>query len=126
MKESTMKQAVAGTVPAAPYSPGIVSSGRVLHVSGQGPLVDGEVVDGTIEQQTRLTLENVERVLAAAGATRADVVRCGVYLADLGDFAAMNAVYAEFFPAPLPARTTIGCQLLGIKVEIDCVAVVEG
>jgi len=119
-----MKQAVAGTVPAAPYSPGIVSSGRLVHVSGQGPLVDGTVVGGTIEEQTRLTLENVERVLEAAGATRADVVRCGVYLADLDDFAAMNEVYAAFFPAPLPARTTIGCALLGIKVEIDCVAVV--
>jgi 2-iminobutanoate/2-iminopropanoate deaminase len=67
-------------------------------------------------------------VLAAAGATPADVVRVGVYLEDLGDFAAMNAVYERFFAqaapdAPLPARTTIGAGLLGIKVEIDCVAV---
>jgi 2-iminobutanoate/2-iminopropanoate deaminase len=51
------------------------------------------------------------------------VVRVGVFLADLGDFAAMNSVYERVFPAPLPARTTVGAQLPGIKVEIDCVAV---
>ena len=119
-----MKQAVAGTVPAASYSPGIVSSGRLVHVSGQGPLVDGEVVEGTIEQQTELTLENLAAVLAAAGTSPVDVVRCTVYLQDLDDFDAMDRVYARFFPAPLPARTTIGCELRGIKVEIDCVAAV--
>lgn len=126
-----MKQAVAGTTPAAPYSPGILARGTALWVSGQGPLRDGVVVPGTIEQETALTLENVAAVLAAGGAGVADVVRVGVYLADLDDFAAMNAVYSEFFRArggeemPLPARTTIGAGLLGIKVEIDCVAVVE-
>lgn len=126
-----MKQAVHGTTPAAPYSPGILARGTTLWVSGQGPLRDGAVVPGTIEQETALTLENVAAVLAAGGAGVADVVRVGVYLADLDDFAAMNAVYAEFFRArggegaPLPARTTIGAGLLGIKVEIDCVAVVE-
>jgi 2-iminobutanoate/2-iminopropanoate deaminase len=121
-----MKQAVAGTTPAAPYSPGIVAGGRTLWVSGQGPLRDGRVVSGTIEEETQLTLENVAAVLADAGATGADVVRVGVYLQDLGDFAAMNAVYEAFFrafDAPLPARTTIEAGLNGIKVEIDCVAV---
>ncbi len=124
-----MKQAVQGTTPAAPYSPGIVATGTTVWVSGQGPLRDGAVVAGTIEEETRLTLENVAAVLAAAGATPADVVRVGVYLQDLDDFAAMNAVYEQFFRSrsgegvPLPARTTIGAGLLGIKVEIDCVAV---
>ncbi len=69
-------------------------------------------------------LENLATVLAQAGASLADVVRCGVYLADLGDFAAMNAVYARTFPDPKPARTTVGAALVaGFKVEIDCVAV---
>lgn len=124
-----MKQAVTGTTPAAPYSPGIVAQGRTLWVSGQGPLRDGAPVPGTIEQETQLTLENVAAVLAAGGATVADVVRVGVYLEQLADFPAMNAVYERFFAArapgaPLPARTTVGAALLGIKVEIDCVAVV--
>lgn len=124
-----MKQAVQGTTPAAPYSPGIVATGTTVWVSGQGPLRDGRVVSGTIEEETRLTLENVAAVLDAAGATPADVVRVGVYLQDLEEFAAMNEVYERFFRsgsgagAPLPARTTIGAGLLGIKVEIDCVAV---
>jgi 2-iminobutanoate/2-iminopropanoate deaminase len=107
------------------YSPGIVAEGRFVYVSGQGPIDDGVTTPGTIEEETRLTLENVMRVLASAGAGPADVVRCGVYLADISDFAAMNAVYERYFPDPRPARTTIGAALAGgIKVEIDCVAVV--
>jgi len=78
-----------------------------------------------VAAETRLALENVFRILAAAGAGPADVVRCGVYLVDIGDFDEMNAVYAEAFPTPRPARTTIQVAGLpgGIKVEIDCVAV---
>ena len=118
-----MREPVSGGTPAGPYTPGIIASGRQLYVSGQGPLREGAVVSGTIEEETRLTLENVGVVLRNAGASFADVVRVGIYLADLDDFAAMNAVYAEFFDEPRPARTTIGAALLGIKVEIDCIAV---
>ncbi|ADB53292.1 RidA family protein [Conexibacter woesei] len=123
-----MKQPVAGTTPAASYSPGMLASGRTLYVSGQGPLDGGEVVSGTIEQETQLTLENLARVLADGGATPADVVRVGIFLADLDEFDAMDAVYKRFFAdaapgAALPARTTVGAALRGIKVEIDCVAV---
>jgi 2-iminobutanoate/2-iminopropanoate deaminase len=118
-----MKRALSGTTPGGAYSPGIVAEGRVIYVSGQGPLRDGEVVAGTIEEQTELVLENLAKVLAQAGASLADVVRCGVFLADLDDFAAMNEVYARAFPEPLPARTTVGANLPEIKVEIDCVAV---
>jgi 2-iminobutanoate/2-iminopropanoate deaminase len=118
-----MKRAVEGTTPAGAYSPGVIAEGRFVYVSGQGPLRDGEPVTGTIEEETRLVLENLGSVLAAAGADYADVVRCGVFLADLADFEAMNAVYATFFDDPQPARTTVGAQLPGIKVEIDCVAV---
>jgi 2-iminobutanoate/2-iminopropanoate deaminase len=121
-----MKQAVTGAAlpPAAgAYSAGIVAEGRLVFVSGQGPLRDGQIVRGTIEEETEIVLDNLRTIVEAAGATLADVVRVGVFLADLGDFAAMNAVYERRFPAPLPARTTVGAQLPGIKVEIDCVAV---
>jgi 2-iminobutanoate/2-iminopropanoate deaminase len=120
------KRVVSGTQPAGAYSPGVIAEGRFVYVSGQGPLRDGEVVSGTIEEETELVLENVASVLAEAGASLADVIRCGVFLADLDDFAAMNEVYGRTFPEPLPARTTVGAQLPGIKVEIDCVAVLPG
>ena len=121
------KRAIGGSRPAGAYSPGIVAEGRFVYVSGQGPLRDGAVVGETVAEQTRITLENLTAVLAEAGATLADVVRCGVFLADIGDFAAMNDVYAEHFPQPLPARTTVGAALAaGMKVEIDCVAVLPG
>jgi len=118
-----MKRAVSGTKPAGAYSPGVMAEGRFVYVSGQGPLRDGEPAPGTIEEETELVLENLATVLAEAGATMADVVRCGVFLADIEDFAAMNAAYERAFPHPLPARTTVGAILPGIKVEIDCVAV---
>jgi reactive intermediate/imine deaminase len=117
------KQPVAGSRPAGAYSPGIIAEGRFLYVSGQGPLRDGVVVGETTGEQTRITLENLAAVLAAAGAGPDDVVRCGVFLADMADFAEMNGVYGEFFADPLPARTTVGAALAGFRVEIDCVAV---
>jgi 2-iminobutanoate/2-iminopropanoate deaminase len=120
-----MKRAVQGTTPAGAYSPGVIAEGRFLYVSGQGPLRDGAVVNGTIEEETRLVMENLGAVLAAAGASYADIVRCGVFLADLDDFAAMNNVYSSYFEEPLPARTTVGAHLPEIKVEIDCVAVLD-
>jgi len=117
------KRAVGGTQPVGAYSPGIVAEGRFAYVSGQGPLRDGVVSGDTIQEQTRVALGNIAAVLASAGASLADVVRCGVFLADMADFHGMNDVYAEFFPDPLPARTTVGATLPGILVEIDCVAV---
>ena len=117
------KRAVGGTQPVGAYSPGIVAEGRFAYVSGQGPLRDGVVSGDTIQEQTRVALGNIAAVLASAGASLADVVRCGVFLADMADFRGMNDVYAEFFPEPLPARTTVGATLPGILVEIDCVAV---
>jgi 2-iminobutanoate/2-iminopropanoate deaminase len=119
------KTPVQGTTPAGAYSPGIIAEGRFLYVSGQGPLIDGNYQPAAIEEETRLTLENVGRILASAGAGWSDVVRCGVFLADINDFGAMNGVYATFFPDPKPARTTVQVAALpgGIKVEIDCVVV---
>jgi 2-iminobutanoate/2-iminopropanoate deaminase len=117
------KQAVGGSQPTGAYSPGIVAEGRFVYVSGQGPVRDGVVTGNTIQEQTRVVLGNIAAVLASAGATLADVVRCGVFLADMADFRGMNDVYGEIFPDPLPARTTVGATLPGILVEIDCVAV---
>jgi 2-iminobutanoate/2-iminopropanoate deaminase len=117
------RQAVTGSTPGGAYSPGILAEGRFVYVSGQSPTRDGVVTGETAGEQTRAVLDNVAAVLAAAGATLADVVKCNVYLADIADFEEMNAVYGQVFPQPLPARTTVGAALRGILVEIDCVAV---
>ena len=85
---------VQGTTPVGAYSPGIIAEGRFLYVSGQGPLVDGKYEPASVEEETRLTLENIGRILASAGAGFDDVVRCGCFLADINDFDAMNGVYA--------------------------------
>jgi 2-iminobutanoate/2-iminopropanoate deaminase len=77
---------------------------------------------GDVRSETRRTLENIRIILSAAGSSLRDVVRVGVFLADMNDFAAMNEVYREFFAEAPPARTTVGAQLPKIKVEIDCIA----
>jgi 2-iminobutanoate/2-iminopropanoate deaminase len=108
-----------------PYSPAIVGEGRFVYVSGQGAISGGRYQEGSVADETRLAIENVFRFLEAAGASPADIVRCGVYLTDMAWFDQMNAAYAEMFPEPRPARTTIGVASLpgGIRVEVDCVAV---
>ena len=111
--------------PRGPYSPAIRANGFVF-VSGQGPLdpKTGEVFRGDIREQTRLVLENIRAILAAAGSSPHKVVKTNVYLTDIADFAAMNEVYATFFPSEPPARTTIQAAALplGISVEIDVIA----
>lgn len=112
-------------VPTGAYSAAVAIDGW-LFVSGQGPLdlKTGRVCRGTVEEETRLTMRHIGKILAAAGCTFADVVRCGCHLADIREFDRFNRVYAEFFPTgPLPARTTVQSGLGdGIKVEIDCIA----
>ena len=100
-----------------------MAEGRFVYVSGQAPIRDGVVTGASTGEQTKVVIENLAAVLAEAGASLADVVRCGVFLASIADFAEMNAVYEEMFPGPLPARTTVGAALAGFNVEIDCVAV---
>ncbi len=111
--------------PVGPYSQGIVE-GDFIFVAGQGPgnPRTGQLELGDVAAQTRRTLENVKAVVEAAGSTMDKVVKCNVYLKDINDFAAMNAVYATFFAAPHPARTTIQAGALpgGIAVEIECIA----
>lgn len=114
----------AGPTPRGPYTPGIVTGGRLLFVAGQLPLetTSGELVDGGIEQQTRQALANLRDVVEAAGARMEDVVRVGVFLADIGDAPVMNEVYADAFPEPRPARTTSQSPLpRGSRIEIDAV-----
>ncbi|GIW72626.1 MAG: reactive intermediate/imine deaminase [Planctomycetota bacterium] len=105
-----------------------VRAGNVIYCSGQIPLTpDGRLVEGGIEAQTRQVLRNLAAVLEAAGASLADVVKTTVYLKDLGEFTAMNAVYAEVFGEHRPARATLEVARLprDVRVEIDCIAVVE-
>jgi 2-iminobutanoate/2-iminopropanoate deaminase len=108
-----------------PYSPA-VRAGDFIFVSGQGPIdaATDKFVFGDIRSETKLVLENVERILKGCGASKADVVRCNVYLAKPEDFGAMNEVYAEFFGDAKPTRTTVGALLVepSMKVEIDCIA----
>ncbi|MBF4571827.1 RidA family protein [Herbiconiux sp. VKM Ac-1786] len=109
-----------------PYVPAIIAEGRFVFVSGQTPLRDGTLVEGGLGEQTRAALDNVEAILKTAGATLADVVRCGVFLADLGQLPAFNAAYTAAFQSRLPARTLVGATLPGYGVEIDCIAVLPG
>ena len=110
-----------------PYSPA-VRAGDFLFVSGQGPIdpTTGEPVLGTIEEQTRLVLTNLGTILEGAGSSLGDVVKTTVYLTNMDDFAAMNGIYASFFPQAPPARTTIQAARLplGISVEIEAIALV--
>ena len=110
-----------------PYSQGVMVQGWVF-TSGQIPLVPatGALVTGSISEQTRQVLDNLTEVLAACGATRSQVVKTTVYLTDLGDFSAFNAVYAEYFPADRPARACVQVAALprGVNVEVEAVAFV--
>ena len=111
--------------PRGPYSPA-VRDGDFIFVAGQGPIdpVSNEFSFGDIRHETRVTLTNVQRILEAAGASMADVVKCSVFLKSGGDFDAMNSVYAEFFGEAKPARTTVEAKFANpaMKVEIDCIA----
>ena len=107
---------------AGPYSPA-VRAGDFLVFAGQvgvGP--DGKLVEGGVEAETRQVLANIEAVLADCGVTWADVARTGIFLTDLGNFAAVNALYEGAIGAHRPARTTVGVAGLpaGAQVEIEC------
>ncbi|HJT88250.1 MAG TPA: RidA family protein [Bryobacteraceae bacterium] len=107
-----------GPAPRGPYSPA-VRAGDFIFISGQVARETGDVA-----HETRQVLTNLRIILEACGAMLEDVVRCSVYLSDGADFAAMNAVYAEFFGEAKPARSTVvtGFAIPGIKVEIDAIA----
>lgn len=110
-----------------PYSQAVIAGGFV-HCSGQVAFDPrtGEIVAGDVAVQTERVLENLSAVLRAAGSSLANVVKCTVYLSDMGSFSAMNAVYARYFTGDSPpARATVAVKTLprNVDVEIDCMAV---
>jgi 2-iminobutanoate/2-iminopropanoate deaminase len=111
--------------PVGPFSPAVRGE-NVIYLSGQvgQDPVTGTVVGGGVAAQAARTLENVKAVLEAAGRSMDDVLRVGIFLADMKDFAVVNEVYARYFTAPYPARTTVAVAALplGAAVEIEVVA----
>jgi 2-iminobutanoate/2-iminopropanoate deaminase len=130
-REGGVKHAISS--PGAPKAIGpysqAVRAGQLLFLSGQVPLdpVSGQMIDGDIAAQTRRVFENLGAVLEAGGRSFAEVVRTTVFLADMNDFAAMNAVYGEYFKEPYPARATVQVARLpkDARVEIDLIASYE-
>ena len=112
--------------PIGPYSPGMTLD-RLVIVSGQGATdpATGTLVGADVATQTEQVFRNMEAILKAAGSDLSRVLRCGVFLVDLRDFEAMNAVYARVFGDHRPARTTVQVAALpdpGLRVEIDAIA----
>lgn len=122
-----MKPIVTSAAPAAigPYSQAIEVNGFV-YASGQLPIdpATGAFPEGGVQEQTRQSLLNVKAILEEAGLTLADVVKTTVYLADMGDFAAMNEIYSQFFSQPFPARSAVAVKALpkGALVEVEVIA----
>jgi 2-iminobutanoate/2-iminopropanoate deaminase len=119
-------QTAQGAPPLGAYSQGF-RAGDFVFTAGTGPIdpVSAKVVGSTIEEQTHQALKNIGAILAAAGATYADVVKATVHLSDPLLFPRFNAVYSQYFPDPKPARTTVGSrmdQVPGMMVEIDVIA----
>ena len=109
-----------------PYSQAVDSGAGIVFVSGQLPIdpATGAFPEGGVKEQTRQSLLNAKAILEAAGLGLGDVVKTTVFLADMGDFGAMNEVYAQFFSAPFPARSAVAVKDLpkGALVEIECIA----
>ena len=123
-----MKEVINTTkAPAAigPYSQAI-KVGNLVYTSGQIPIdpATGSFVEGGIKEQTRQSLNNIKAILEETGLTMGNVVKTTVFMADMNDFADMNAVYAEFFAEPYPARSAVAVKTLpkGALVEIEVVA----
>ena len=108
-----------------PYSPA-VRAGNLLFISGQIPLdpATGQLIEGDMRAQTVRVLDNLRELLIAAGADMSQVVRTTIFLADLGDFATVNEIYATYFAPPYPARATVQVARLPreVRIEIDAIA----
>ncbi|ANV83475.1 reactive intermediate/imine deaminase [Picosynechococcus sp. PCC 7003] len=114
--------------PVGPYNQAIAASGKMLFCSGQIALdpATGQIIDGDVQAQTKQVMANLAAVLKEAGATWENVVKTGVFLKDMNDFAAVNAVYATYFDeATAPARACVEVARLpkDVLVEIECIAV---
>lgn len=114
--------------PIGPYSQAILLDGKMLYTAGQIPIDPSTngIVEGDIKVQTRQVLKNLEAILRAAGCSTSSVIKTTVFLKDMGEFTAMNEVYAEFFSVSTPARSTVEVSRLpkDVKVEIEAIAVV--
>ena len=126
-----MKEAILSDkapAPIGPYSQAI-RTGNLVFVSGQVPFdpATGEMIEGDIQALTRRAMDSVLAILEAGGMTAKNIVKTNIYLADMGDFAAMNEVYATYFRPPAPARSTIQAARLpkDARVEIDLIASVS-
>ena len=126
---NNMKERInTSNAPAAigPYSQAIDSGHGLIFVSGQLPIdpATGSFPEGGVKEQTRQSLTNAKAILEAAGLSLANVVKTTVFLADMGDFAAMNEVYAQFFSEPFPARSAVAVKTLpkNALVEVECIA----
>jgi len=124
----TKLQLHTGNAPAAvgPYSQGI-SAGRLVLTSGQLPMKNGKLITDDVAKAAQASLENVAAILEAGHATLSDVVKVTIFLKDMNDFAAVNAVYGEFFPQPFPARSCIEVARLPLDaiLEIEAVAYIQ-
>ena len=126
----TIIQTNAAPAPVGPYNQAILASGQMIFVAGQialDPTTGAIVGEGDVAAQTERSLTSLKAILEAGGATLQDVVKTTVFLADMNDFAAMNAVYAQYFDeATAPARACVEVARLpkDVRVEIDCIAVI--
>src|SRR3954465_15401395 len=111
--------------PKGPYSQAVLSSGRYVFISGQGPVdpQTGNYVGESFEEQAIRTFDNLKTIAEAAGARLNDFVKVNAYLNDLGNFAKFNEIYQRYFSEPYPARTTVHSALVGMMIEVDGVAV---
>lgn len=112
--------------PIGPYSQAI-KAGNTLFVSGQIPIdsATGKIDSGDITSQTNQVMKNLEAILAAAGMSFANVVKCSIFLSDMNDFPKVNMAYGKYFPSEPPARETVQVSRLpkDVNVEISCIAV---
>lgn len=124
-----MKQTIQrpGIPQALPYSHAVVTSGRLLFISGQGPIdpATGTPIGGDFDAQARQTLDNLRAVAVAAGSDLSHAVKVTGYLRDMADFARYNEIYREYFTGDLPARTTVQSDLPGFLLEVDAILAMD-
>lgn len=124
--EDTIIQSDNAPAPIGPYSQGVIRN-NTLFVSGQIAVdpVSGNLVDGNIAEETRQVMKNLEAILTAAGMTFSHVVKCTIFVKDMNNFSAVNAVYGEYFKSKPPARETVEVSRLpkDVNIEISCIAI---
>lgn len=114
--------------PIGPYNQAVIANG-VLYVSGQIPLdpATGELVSGSIEEETEMVMKNLQAILEAANTSFDAVIKCSIFISDMGQFGQINAVYGNYFGENAPARECVEVSKLpkGVNVEISCMALVS-